>query len=107
MVTGEWSLPVLISTLEPCVMFPLPGPDEEGSDRAALVGTWHLSRPNQNTDPKMKPENLGCSSPALLEGCVLSFARLRGFLMLSSSLKRNNLRALLGLVRRFFEEEGV
>ena len=39
-------LPVLISTHEPFVTFSLPCPAEEGSDRAALVGTWHPARVN-------------------------------------------------------------
>ena len=39
-------LPVLISTHEPFVLFSLPCPVEEGSDRAALVGTWHPARVN-------------------------------------------------------------
>jgi len=38
MVTGDWSLPVLITTYEPFIVFSLPCP-AEGSDRAALVGT--------------------------------------------------------------------
>lgn len=37
MVIGELSLPVLISNHEAFIMF---CPVEEGSDKAALVGTW-------------------------------------------------------------------
>jgi len=29
-VTGEWSRPVLVSTLEPFIIFPLPCPAKEG-----------------------------------------------------------------------------
>ena len=39
-------LPVLILTHETFVIFSLPCPVEEGSDRAALVGTWHPARVN-------------------------------------------------------------
>jgi len=49
MVIGECSLPVLVLILEPFIIFPLSCPVEEGeSDRAVLVGMWHLSRPNKN-----------------------------------------------------------
>ena len=51
MVIGEWSLPVLISTQEPFVTFSLPCAAEEGSDRAALVGTWRLARVNPPHTP--------------------------------------------------------
>ena len=44
-------LPVLISTHEPFVIFSLPCPAEEGSDRAALVGTWHPARVNPPHQP--------------------------------------------------------
>ena len=39
-------LPVLISTQEPFVIFSLPCPVEEGSDRAVLVGMLHPARVN-------------------------------------------------------------
>ena len=39
-------LPVLISTHKLFVIFSLPCPAEEGSDRAALVGTWCPARVN-------------------------------------------------------------
>ena len=39
-------LPVLISTHEPFVLFSPPVQVWRGSDRAALVGTWHLARVN-------------------------------------------------------------
>ena len=45
-VIGEWSLPVVISIHEPFIIFSLPCPAEEGSDRVALVGTWHPARVN-------------------------------------------------------------
>lgn len=44
LVTGERSLPVLISTLENFVLFSLPCPAEEGSDRAA----WWAPGSHQN-----------------------------------------------------------
>lgn len=56
-------------------------------------------------EPTKKPENLGCSSPAFPGRCALSFTVLRGFLMLTSSLKTKNQRTLLGLMRLFFKEE--
>ena len=49
-VIGEWSLPVLISIHEVFVIFLLPCPVKEGSDRVALVGTW---RPVRVTPPQM------------------------------------------------------
>lgn len=48
---AERSLPVLTSTHEPFILFPLSCPDEEGSDRAALVGTWHPVRIKQLHKP--------------------------------------------------------
>lgn len=47
-VIGEWSPPILISTHEPLVAFSFPCPAEEGSERAALVGTWCPSRFNHH-----------------------------------------------------------
>lgn len=44
MATGEWSFSALISTHEPFILFPVPCPAGEGSDGAALVGTWHPAR---------------------------------------------------------------
>jgi len=41
---------VLISTHKPFIILSLPCPGEEGSDRAALVGTWPPARLNHNTD---------------------------------------------------------
>jgi len=46
MVAGECSLPVVISTLKPFIVFSHPCPAEEASDRAALVGTWCPARVN-------------------------------------------------------------
>ena len=48
-VIGEWSLPVLILTHDPFVIFSLPCPAEEGSHRVASAGTWHPDRLNHNT----------------------------------------------------------
>jgi len=52
MVTGERSLPVAISTHEPVVVFDLPCPAEEGSDRAAwwAPGIQPGSTHHSNTD---------------------------------------------------------
>jgi len=44
MVIAELSLPALISTHEPFIVFSLPCPPEEGSDKMALVNTWHPAR---------------------------------------------------------------
>jgi len=46
MVIAEGSLPDLISTHRLFILFSLPCPAEEGSDRAALVGTWCPARVN-------------------------------------------------------------
>jgi len=48
MAIAEWSLPVLVSTHEPFIVFFLPCPGEEGSDGAALVGTWPPTRLNHD-----------------------------------------------------------
>lgn len=71
-VMGEGSLPGLISTQGPLVLFPLPHPGAEGRDRAALVGTscvtrvspLHTSRPGESTT------SLGnlAQCPATLQG---------------------------------------
>jgi len=45
-VIGEWSLPVLVSTHESFVVFFLPVQLKRGSDKVALVGTWHPARLN-------------------------------------------------------------
>lgn len=45
-VIAEWSLPAVIPAHEPSLVFSLPCPDEEGSDRAALVGTCNSARIN-------------------------------------------------------------
>jgi len=52
-VTGiaEGSLAVLISTHEPFITFSLPCPAQKGSDRAALVGTWHPARVKSPQNP--------------------------------------------------------
>jgi len=44
MVTAEWALSVLISIHKPFAEFCLPCLAEEGSDRAALIGTWYPDR---------------------------------------------------------------
>jgi len=46
MVTVEWSLPGLISTKDPFVIFSLLCPSEGGSDRVAFVGIWHPTQVN-------------------------------------------------------------
>lgn len=40
-VSGEWFLPVLISTCGPFVIFSLPCPTAERTDGMALVGAWY------------------------------------------------------------------
>lgn len=47
--TGEGSLPAPISTHEPFILFSLPLSSTEGSDGAALVGTWHSPHVKQQT----------------------------------------------------------
>lgn len=66
-----------------------------------------ITLPVAGAEPNMKIENLGCSSPALLGWCALNFITQWGFLMPISSLMRNNLRALLGLIRLFIKEVRV
>ena len=46
-IIGEWSLPVLISTHEPFIIFSLPSL-RRWSDRVALLGTRHLFRLKSN-----------------------------------------------------------
>ena len=60
--------PVLISTHEPFVLFSPPVQLRRGSDRAALVGTWHLARVNPPHVPSLT-ELQHCQSEeaALLE----------------------------------------
>lgn len=48
-VAGERSLPAFISAQRPFIPFSLPCPVEEGSDGAALVGTWHSPYMNDRT----------------------------------------------------------
>lgn len=48
MVISEQSLPVLILTI--FILFYVPCPAEEGSDKFALLGTWHLV-------PRLKKKN--------------------------------------------------
>lgn len=47
---AERSLPALVSTRKPFAIFSLPCPVVKGSDKVALVGTWHPARvkPPQN-----------------------------------------------------------
>jgi len=54
MVIAEWSLPVLILTHESFVIFSLPCPAEEVSDRVALVGTWRPARLNHHSRSQMQ-----------------------------------------------------
>ena len=48
-VIADWSLPDLVSTHEPFVVFYLSCPAEKGSDGVALVGTWGPARVNPTT----------------------------------------------------------
>ena len=88
-------LPVLISTYEPFVIFSLPCPVEEGSDRAALVGTWHPARVNP-------PHKYISTQLALLSGLILyiSFAKVYAKLYIHIML----LKSVLDLINIGFHD---
>lgn len=52
MVFCEWRLPVLISTHEPLVIFSLPCPVTEDSDRETFLGAWNPDSINPSYNPK-------------------------------------------------------